>query len=84
MCFNTKIKLNFHTKGPNDWKTSKAKSELRLQELGRITHRKTHSRFYFGGMEYNNILQPRLLKAGNITLFFMLQDFRNQNRDRKG
>lgn len=38
--------------------------------------------FICGGTEYNN-LQPKLLKAGSIT-FFMLQDFRKQNRDRKG
>lgn len=32
---------------------------------------------------YNN-LQPKLLKAGSITFFFMLQDFRKWNGDRKG
>lgn len=38
--------------------------------------------FICGGTEYNN-LQPKLLKAGSIT-FFMLQDFRKQNRDKEG
>lgn len=39
--------------------------------------------FICGGTEYNN-LQPKLLKAGSIIFFFMLQDFRKQNGDRKG
>lgn len=39
--------------------------------------------FICGGTEYNN-LQPKLLKAGSITFFFMLHDFRKWNRDRKG
>lgn len=39
--------------------------------------------FICGGTEYNN-LQPKLLKAGSITFFFMLQDFRKWSRDRKG
>lgn len=39
--------------------------------------------FICGGTEYNN-LQPKLLKSGSITFFFMLQDFRKRNGDRKG
>lgn len=39
--------------------------------------------FICGGTEYNN-LQPKLFKAGSITFFFMLQDFKKWNGDRKG
>lgn len=62
-------------------KTPKAKKKKKKVSYGysRSTlelHTENHTlAFICGGTEYNN-LQPKLLKVGSITFFFMLQDFR--------
>lgn len=71
-------------KHPNKKKKKKKKVSYGYSRSTSELHTGKHIlAFICGGTEYNN-LQPKLLKAGSITFFFMLQDFKKWNGDRKG